>query len=406
MNHIILILTILSLLIWLYLLIFRGRFWLADQKIELPSITLNNYPSICAIIPARNEADVLSISLASLLKQNYLGDFSLILVDDQSIDDTGHIAEEIAQKLQKNQHLTVIYGQPLPVGWTGKLWAIEQGIIAANQRQNPPDYFLFTDADIQHDLNNVQELAIKAEQENLALTSLMVLLRCESFWEKLLIPAFVFFFQKLYPFPWVNHPQNKMAAAAGGCILIRREILEKIGGIAILKQALIDDCSLAAAVKSYLQTNPNSLSTSANNTKQSASIWLGLTNKTVSLRAYHSLKSLWDLVARTAFTQLNYSVLLLLGTVLSMILIYLIAPFSIILGISLNNGLIVILAGLIWVLMIIAYIPTLKLYKLSPLWALTLPAIAFLYTLMTIDSAWRYWRGRGGGWKGRVYRIN
>lgn len=395
MNYLIITLTLLSLLIWLYLLLFRGNFWLGNQLIKSPIESLENYPSVSVIIPARNEADVLPISLPSLLNQNYSGDLSVILVDDQSNDNTGKIAKKIAENFHKNQILTVVNGKPLPPSWTGKLWAMKQGIMEAGKQSELPDYFLFTDADIKHDLNNIKELVIKAERENLALTSLMVLLKCDSFWEKFLIPAFIFFFQKLYPFPWVNNPENKMAAAAGGCILIRRDILEKIGGIDILKQALIDDCSLAKAVKSHLQ-----------NTQNPQTIWLGLTNNTISLRSYPTLRSIWDLVARTAFTQLNYSVFLLFATVIAMTLIYLIAPMALILGIISNNCLIIACGSLIWILMAIAYFPTIKLYKLSPYWSLTLPVIGFLYTLMTIDSAWRYWRGKGGGWKGRVYPIN
>lgn len=395
MNQILLSLVLLSLLVWIYLLGFRGKFWLADQRLDKDNNNLSNYPSVCAIVPARNEADLLPTTLKSLLNQDYLGEFSIILIDDQSNDETGKIAQEVAETSNLSHRLTVISGQPLPSGWTGKLWAMEQGIAQAQKKLPLPDYFLLTDADIVHDQFNLKELVIKAEQNNLALVSLMVLLRCKSFWERVLIPAFVFFFQKLYPFPWANNPDHKMAAAAGGCILISRQILEKIGGIQILRNALIDDCSLAAAVKSYLQQDSES---------RIKSIWLGLTNSTYSLRPYPSLKSLWDLVARTAFTQLNYSPLLLLGTVIGMTIIYLIPPITVIIGVIVGNGFLVAIGGLVWLLMMIAYFPTLKLYESSALWGISLPAIAFLYTLMTIDSALRYWRGQGGGWKGRVYQ--
>lgn len=395
MNELLLGLVLLSLLIWLYLLAFRGRFWLSDQRLNIKNIKLTDYPSVCAVVPARNEADMLPTTLKSLLNQNYPGEFYIILVDDQSSDGTGEIAQEVAEKCNLSHRLMVILGQPLPSSWTGKLWAMEQGILYAQQKSFVPDYFLFTDADIVHDQENLQRLVIKAEQENLALVSLMVLLRCKSFWENVLIPAFVFFFQKLYPFPWVNNPTHKMAAAAGGCILIHRQILEKIGGIQILRNALIDDCSLAAAVKSNLQTEPESTL---------KSIWLGLTDSTYSLRPYPSLKTIWDLVARTAFTQLNYSPWLLLGTVIGMSIIYLLPPVGVIIGIVLGNWLIAGIGAIVWLLMAIAYFPTLKLYQSSFIWGFSLPAIAFLYTLMTIDSALRHWRGQGGGWKGRVYQ--
>ena len=215
----------------------------------------------------------------------------------------------------------------------------------------------------------------------------MVLLHCENFWEKLLIPAFVFFFQKLYPFPWVNNPQSFMAAAAGGCVLIRRQALENIGGIEQIKDALIDDCSLAKAVKS----------------KSKQGIWLGLSETTVSLRAYEDLKSIWELIARTAFTQLNYSTLLLIGTVIGMSLVYLVPPLGLIVGLIINNWLVTAIALITWFLMTIAYLPTIKLYKISFLWGFCLPAVAFLYSLMTIDSAWQHWQGKGGAWKGRTY---
>jgi hopene-associated glycosyltransferase HpnB len=381
----------LSLIIWIFLLLFWGQFWRADQRLELNNIDLSNYPSVCAIIPARNEADVLPISLKSLLNQDYSGQFSIILIDDQSTDKTAEVAQEIANHLNQSDRLNIISGQPLPVGWSGKLWAIEQGIQSTKNQNLTPDYFLFTDADIDHHSTNLKELVTKAEKEDLALTSLMVLLRCDSFWEKFLIPAFVFFFQKLYPFPWVNNPQNKMAAAAGGCILIRRDRLEEIGSIPSLREALIDDCTLAQKIKG--------LSTPDNPSK----IWLGLTEKTKSLRPYDSLDTIWNMIARTAYTQLNYSPLLLLGTILGMSLVYLVDPVILLLGFYLKSRNLMIMSSLTWVLMAIAYLPTLKLYKLSPLRSLSLPIIALFYNLMTIDSALRHWRGQGGGWKGRVY---
>jgi len=382
--------TALSLVIWLFLLIFWGNFWRAD-KFLTQGMTLNSYPIVCAIIPARNEAEILPQSLPSLLQQDYPGQFSIILIDDQSGDRTGEIAQALAEKKDKQEQLTVITGQPLPPGWSGKLWAMEQGIQASYQQKKLPDYFLFTDADIQHHPQNLRELVTKAEQEHLALTSLMVLLRCQSFWEKLLIPAFVFFFQKLYPFPWVNNPQRKMAAAAGGCILLKREALEKIGGIQSLREALIDDCTLAQKVKALkLGTEPTA-------------IWLGLTRQTISLRPYKSLDSIWTMVARTAYSQLNFNPFLLVGTLLGMTLVYLMAPLGLIAGLIFGNLPLILLALLTWLTMAIAYYPTLKLYQLSFFWALMLPLIAGLYNLMTWDSAVRHWRGQGGAWKGRTY---
>lgn len=397
MSSVLLILTVLSLLIWIYLILFRGGYWLSNHKLEFNSKLEHNYPSVCAVIPARNEADTIPISLPSLLKQQYTGDFKIILVDDQSTDGTGEIALDLSKNLNQSERIQVIIGEPLLSGWSGKLWAMQQGVNYIQSQHIEAKYILFTDADIRHDLLNLSQLVTKAEQEKLALVSLMVLLKCESFWERFLIPAFVYFFEKLYPFSWANDPKNKMAAAAGGCILIRRDILEEIGGIEILKTALIDDCTLATEVKRFIQNHPN---------LDTKGIWLGLTDSTYSLRDYPTLKSIWDLIARTAFTQLNYSGLLLIGTVLGMVMTYLISPLSIILGIILSNQIILVIGLIIWLLMALSYWPTLKLYKRSPLWAFSLPVIAFLYTLMTIDSAIRYWQGKGGGWKGRVYNFD
>ena len=404
MNEIELGITVLSLAIWVILLGFRGQFWQADQQLDVQSTELESLPSVCAVIPARNEAELLPVALRSLLQQDYPS-LHIILVDDQSTDGTGNVAQQVAQDLDKTSQLDVISAQPLPPSWTGKLWAIEQGILYADKLTPQPDYFLLTDADIEHDSGNLRQLITKAQQENLELVSLMVLLRCQSFWEQFLIPAFVFFFQKLYPFRWVNAPDNSTAAAAGGCILIHREALKRIGGIQVVRQALIDDCALADAVKSSTTQKGilTRLTSSIVREDAGGRIWLGLTNSTRSLRPYPTLSSIWNLVARTAFTQLNYSPWLLVGTLIGMILIYVVPPVSVILGAFTGNWLVAI-AGLVsWLLMAIAYLPTLRLYQRSPLLAFCLPAIAFLYTLMTLDSALRHWRGEGGAWKGRVY---
>ena len=377
--------AIASLIIWLILYLFWGQFW---QSVRLiPSNNkLEAYPNVWAIIPARDEADVIANSLSSVLKQDYPGLLSVVLVDDNSSDDTAKIAQETYNKLAINYQLHIISGQPLPPGWKGKLWALEQGINYARQ-QATPDYFILTDADIQHHNTNLTELISKAETDNLDLVSLMVLLRCQSFWEKFLIPAFVFFFQQLYPFKLANNPQSFVAAAAGGCILIKANTLEKIGGIASVKNALIDDCTLAKKVKSG-----------------GGKIWIGLTDKTISLRPYDSLKSIWDLVARTAFNQLNYSWLLLIGTIIGMALVYLVPPLAVIWGIATQNMSVLAIGAIACLIMSWAYLPTIRLYRLSPLWTLSLSAIAFLYGLMTIDSAIKHLRGKGGFWKGRVYQ--
>ncbi|BAZ31022.1 glycosyl transferase family protein [Cylindrospermum sp. NIES-4074] len=384
-------LTLLSLVIWIGLLSLWGQFWRVDQQLELGDVPCNvsTLPTVCAVIPARNEAELLPITLRSLLLQDYPGSFNIFLVDDHSTDGTANFAEGVAFAVNKRQNLHIVSSTSLPPGWTGKLWAMEQGIEKAVETSlRTPDYFLLTDADIEHDSSNLSRLVAKAVAEDLDLVSVMVRLRCESFWELLLIPAFVFFFQKLYPFRWVNQPKNKIAAAAGGCILIRREALERIGGLAVIRQALIDDCALAQAVKS-----------------SQGQIWLGLSALTRSLRPYDSLETIWDMVARSAYTQLNYSPLLLVGSVLGMILVYLVPPVGMILG-GLWGNLAIAVTGLLgWLLMTLAYWPMIRFYQRSPVLAFCLPAIAFLYTLMTLDSALRHWQGRGGAWKGRVYKV-
>jgi hopene-associated glycosyltransferase HpnB len=387
MATIIFSLTLLSLVIWLFLILFWGQFWRVNHQLEAnqdKDIDNNTLPTVCVIIPARNEADVIPVSLRSLLLQDYPGKFTIFLVDDQSSDGTAHIAQGVAYALDKTPQLQIVTSTSLPPGWTGKLWAMEQGLQIASTLT--PDYFLLTDADIEHDPSNLRRLVAKAEAQKLDLVSIMVRLRCQSFWEQLLIPAFVFFFQKLYPFSWVNNPKKATAAAAGGCILIHSEALNRIGGLQIIRQALIDDCSLAKAVKST-----------------HGKIWLGLSTLTYSLRPYDSLKTIWDMVARSAYTQLNYSPFLLIGSLLGMTLVYLLPPIAIIFGLVLGNWIITLISFIGYLLMTFAYFPIIRFYKCSPVFAFSLPIIAFLYTSMTIDSALQHWQGRGGAWKGRVY---
>jgi hypothetical protein len=447
MEGIIFGVMLLSLAIWIGLLTLRGQFWRTDQRLEIGETMLESLPTVCAVIPARNEADLLPVSLRSLLRQDYHGSFTVFLVDDHSTDGTPDIAEGVAYALNKSQQLQIISAQALPPGWTGKLWAMEQGIYKASEFT--PDYYLLTDADIEHDIANLRRLVAKAEKDNLDLVSVMVRLRCKSLWEQLLIPAFVFFFQKIYPFRWVNDPNNTTAAAAGGCILIRREALNRIGGIKAVRHALIDDCALASAVKRrrererggvgegergrqggqgrlggrlggisllsssetstpphHASPTPPLLHTTLPPLSHSSStdrIWLGLSTKTRSLRPYPSLATIWDMVARTAYTQLNNSPLLLILTLVGMILIYIVPPLGIIWGALMGNWGIAFTGLLTWLLMSLAYLPTIRFYK-CPVWLVfCLSAIAFLYTLMTLDSALRHWQGRGGAWKGRVY---
>ncbi|MEC4804960.1 MAG: glycosyltransferase [Jaaginema sp. PMC 1079.18] len=384
------IVALLSWGIWVFLLLFWGGFWRCD--IVLPDGELGQFPPVCVIVPARNEADVLPITLRSLLQQDYPGKYQVVLVDDHSNDNTASIATEIAESLGKSEILKILTSQPLPSGWTGKLWAMEQGLQWGRTLDPIPAYFFLTDADIDRDKDNLQRLVAHAQQGRSQLTSLMVLLRCQSFWEKLLIPAFVFFFQKLYPFAWVNNPQQSWAAAAGGCTLLSRAAVERLGSLATIKDAIIDDCTLAQAVK----TPPT-----VGGTHQK--IWLGLTKSAWSLRPYDSLATIWDMVARSAYAQLQYSPFLLIGTLLGMMLVYLVPIAAIIVGIGGGNGLLLGVGISTWLLMSFAYWPTLRFYNRGLGWALTLPAIALFYTAMTLDSALRHYQGRGGMWKGRSY---
>lgn len=409
--------TLLSLLVWVGLLTLWGQFWRSDQRLNETEVGAGEdggdrafspsfYPAVCAVVPARNEAELLPVTLRSLLQQDYPGEFRVILVDDQSSDGTAEIAVQVASELNCSSRLDVIQTGALPPGWTGKLWAMEQGVRHVQAAAAPPDYLLLTDADIAHDRANLRQLITKAQQEELDLVSLMVLLRCQSLWEKLLIPAFVFFFQKLYPFRWVNDPTNRFpmnqfAAAAGGCILMRREVLLQIGGLQVVRQALIDDCALAQAVK---RSNPEAVQDpTASGKITSGKIWLGLTQTNRSLRSYDSLRSIWEMVSRTAFTQLRYSPALLLLALVGMILIYVVPPLSTIVGTLTGNWAIAASGCAAWLLMTLSYLPTVRLYGGSIGVAFCLPGVALLYTVMTVDSAWQHWRGQGGAWKGRVY---
>lgn len=363
----------LVLAIWAYLLLARGFFWRA--RVEPPAPTPARYPSVIAVIPARNEAEGVGRAVASLLGQDYPGEFSVVLVDDHSNDGTAEVARAAAAG--REDRFTIVAARSLPGGWTGKLWALSEGV---RQIVSPPDLYLFTDADIAHHRSNVSELVARLEAERRDMVSLMVKLHCESFAEKFLIPPFVFFFALLYPFAWSNDPRKQTAAAAGGCILIRRSAYERIGGYAAIKSELIDDCALAAAVK-----------------ESGGSIWLGLTRTTESLRLYPEVRDIWNMVARTAYTQLHYSPLILAGTVLGLVVTYL-APVLLLLA----GGTVAWLGLAAWAIMAAVYMPMLRFYGRSLLWAPLLPAAASVYLGATIASAWRHWRGRGGEWKGRV----
>ena len=374
------ILASISLLVWIVLAFFRGGFWqlraFEDSSRENPPPL---WPRVVAVVPARNEVGTIAHCVESLIGQNYPGGFQIIVVDDHSEDGTGELARAVAQSDGKPGQVTIIQAEELQQGWTGKLWALQQGVRAAARIS--PEYFWFADADIVHSSDTLQTLVTRAEAGKLELASLMVLLQARTLPERLLIPAFLYFFLMLYPPKWIANRKAKTAGAAGGCILLRREALEKIGGIATIQGEVIDDCALARAVK-----------------RSGGNIWMGLTRNSVSLRTYTRLGEICDLIARTAFTQLGYSTMLLLGTIAGLLLTYLVPvamtfysqPLAWRIGLA------------AWALGTVTYLPTVRFYRLSPLWTPLLPAAAMFYSYATCLSAIRFWRGKGGQWKGRT----
>jgi hopene-associated glycosyltransferase HpnB len=345
---------------------------------ELPAnSTTEPARRVAVIVPARDEAQVIGQAIGSLLRQEYAGSVQIFLVDDHSSDETVKIVRRVAEEDGGSDRLTVVQAGTLPADWTGKLWALSQGVQAAASFN--PDYYWFTDADIVHERDNLAGLIGRAEAGGLDLVSLMVKLRCESFAERMLIPAFVFFFFKLYPPAWVARTDRRTAAAAGGCILIRSAALTRIGGIASIRNQLIDDCALARAVKSQ------------------GSIWLALTSKARSMREYESFGQIGHMISRTAFTQLRHSVLLLCGAMAGMTITYAMPPLLLA-----SRGSAAVFGLCAWLLMTSAYRPILRFYNVSWLWAPLLPVIAAFYTGATIYSALQYWTGQGGSWKGRI----
>jgi hopene-associated glycosyltransferase HpnB len=371
-------LAAIPLAIWIYLFLARGNFWQSREDTLEPK-ALGNWPSVVAVVPARNEADTISQTLLSLLKQDYPGGFSIIIVDDHSDDGTAALAQKVANESGASRRVKIHSAAPLAPGWTGKLWALNEGIpLAANQS---PEFLWFTDADIEHAPDTLRRLVFRAETDALDLASLMVLLQAKAIPERLLIPPFLYFFLMLYPPRWIADAETSTAGAAGGCILLRRNVLAPIGGLAAIRGEVIDDCALARAVK-----------------RNGGRIWMGLTRASVSLRSYGSFAEIRELIARTAFTQLHYSFVFLVvalaglfATCLSPWILFFAYP------------------GEAWALvdtsialMTSTFLVTVRFYGLSWPWAFTLPIAAAFYAYATCVSAARYWLGRGGQWKGRA----
>jgi len=372
----------LALAAWVYLLAARGDFWRAadrdDDAFPPPPV----WPAVAAVVPARDEVEVIATSIGSLLAQDYPGPFRVILVDDDSSDGTAQAARAAADRMGANAigRLEVLKAAPLAAGWTGKLSAMSQGAAFAGPE---PRYLLLTDADIAHAPDNLRNLVARAEAKGLVLTSLMAKLHCATWAERMLIPAFVLFFQMLFPFRWAADPRRKLAAAAGGCMLADRKALEAGGGIAAIRTAIIDDCALAALMK------------------RQGRIWIGLTDRARSIRPYTSLGEIGRMISRSAYAQLDYSALLLVGTLAGLALVFLAPPALALFA----GGPARIMGAAAWLAMAVAFQPMLRFYRLSPLWGPGLPVIAALYAGFTFRSALDVWRGRGGMWKGRAQAL-
>ncbi len=378
---------VLAAVAWAYLLALHGGYWRTDQRLPPAGAGLAAWPDVAAVVPARDEADMLPLTLPALLAQDYPGQLKVILVDDESSDGTAEVAAALAREARRD--LRVVSGSPAPAGWAGKVWAMAQGLQAAAGAE----YVLFTDADIACPPGTVTALVQAAEAGELAMVSQMALLRADTFWQRLLVPAFVYFFAQLYPFRRVNRPGSRTAAAAGGCMLVRAQALAAAGSLAAIRGARIDDVALGRLLKRT----------------RAAKCWLGVTTDITSERRYTRLAQVWDMVARSAYTQLRYSPAALAGTIAGLAWLYLLPPAAALAGLAAAAAgagrwaawlAVAGLAG--WVMMTVTYVPILRLYGLSPLRAPGLPLIAAMYAGMTADSARRHHAGRGGEWKGRT----
>ena len=366
------------LAIWIYLFLARGNFWqLREDDIYLQPLA--NWPRVAAIVPARNEAENIAKTVRSLAAQEYPGEFSIIIVDDHSGDGTAALAQKAANESGASQRVKIHSAASLAPGWTGKLWALNEGVQVA--AEDKPDFLWFTDADIEHAPDTLHRLVYRAERDSLDLASLMVLLQAETFAERLLIPPFLYFFLMLYPPRWISDPNARTAGAAGGCILLRRNVLAPIGGIASIRGEVIDDCALARAVK-----------------KNGGRIWMGLTRASFSLRGYGTFPEIRNMIARTAFTQLHYSILFLVLALAGLFVTFILPWFSFLSG----EDPAWFLASTAICLMTVTFGVTVRFYALPWPWALALPLAALYYGYATCVSAVRYWLGRGGQWKGRI----
>ncbi|MCD9594835.1 glycosyltransferase [Streptomyces samsunensis] len=387
-----------SLAAWLWLLLGQGFFWRTDVRLPRTGPGGSGppepagWPSVAVVVPARDESAVLPASLPSLLAQDYPGPAEIFLIDDGSSDGTGKLARQLADEYGGLPLTVDSPGEPGP-GWTGKLWAVRHGMALATTRlaadredDGGVDYLLLTDADIAHEPDSLRELVRAAEANGLDLVSQMARLRVATYWERLIVPAFVYFFAQLYPFRWVNRPRGRTAAAAGGCVLLRREAAERAGVPEAIRQSVIDDVALARVVK-----------------RSGGRIWLGLADRVDSVRPYPRLGELWRMVSRSAYTQLRHNPLLLLVTVAGLAVVYLVPPAAVAAGALTGRPAPLAMGAAAWALMAGTYIPMLRYYRQTLWLAPLLPLTALLYLLMTVDSAVRHHLGQGAAWKGRSY---
>ncbi|MEV0277937.1 glycosyltransferase [Streptomyces sp. NPDC050610] len=375
--------AVVSLAAWGWLLLGQGFFWRTD--VRLPDrAPPAEWPSVAVVVPARDEAEVLPRSLPTLLAQEYPGRAEVFLIDDGSSDGTGELARALAAD-RGGLPLTVgSPGEPEP-GWTGKLWAVRHGMALARARTDA-EYLLLTDADIAHGPDSLRELVCAARTNGLDMVSQMARLRVATAWERLIVPAFVYLFGQLFPFRWVNRPGGRTAAAAGGCVLLSVEAAERARIPEAIRQAVIDDVTLARAVKGT-----------------GGRIWLGLADRVESVRPYTGLGPLWRMVSRSAYAQLRHNPLVLAGTVVGLAVVYLAPPVALVAGAAAGAAAPALLGGCAWAVMIGTYLPILRYYRQPPWLAPLLPLIAAAYLAMTVDSAVQHYRGRGAAWKGRTY---
>ncbi|HZS19677.1 MAG TPA: glycosyltransferase [Pseudonocardiaceae bacterium] len=378
-------LAIASAAAWAYLITGHGDFWRTSTRLSRKPPAPDRWPSVGVVIPARDEGAVLPETLPTLLGQDYPGELAVWLVDDASTDGTASVAQAMTQRSASRASLIVLAAPPPPSGWTGKLNALQCGVAAAEAAG--VELLLFTDADIAHHRSSVRCLVATALADDRDMVSLMALLRTQTGWERALVPAFVYFFAQLYPFPRVARSGGWTAAAAGGCILLRRAALARAGGLSRIRGALIDDIALGRLLK-----------------RSGARTWLGFTSdppEVRSVRPYPRVTDLWTMVTRTAYTQLQQSPVLLAGTIATLGLLYVVPPLAALTGFVQRSGVPAVAGAGAWTAMAITQAPVLRLYGLSPLRGLALPAVAMLYAAMTVDSARRHATGRGGAWKGR-----